>query len=145
MLKLKELFYMRLISVKFGLFSWSAWKIILRLLFKKNFLCWKFLTSSVSTQIRFATIDLELHTKYIPDGPESIYDIDQRVGRRTQVIPPLPEDRFLCSFSHIFAGSIICILPCFSNAFLILNKCHCKSHDTCYLFCSVRWICCWIL
>ncbi|ONK68972.1 uncharacterized protein A4U43_C05F17950 [Asparagus officinalis] len=55
-------------------------------------------------QIRFASIDLELHTKYIPDGPESVYDIDQRVGKRTQVIPPLPEDRFLCSFSHIFAG-----------------------------------------
>lgn len=55
-------------------------------------------------QIRFASIDLELHTKYIPDGPESIYDIDQRVGKQTQVIPPLPEDRFLCSFSHIFAG-----------------------------------------
>lgn len=55
-------------------------------------------------QIRFASIDLELHTKYIPGGPESIYDVDHRVGRRTQVIPPLLEDRFLCSFSHIFGG-----------------------------------------
>ncbi|KAI4314451.1 hypothetical protein L6164_027359 [Bauhinia variegata] len=55
-------------------------------------------------QIRFATVDLELHTKYVPGGPESIYEIDQRVCERTQVIPPLPEDRFLCSFSHIFAG-----------------------------------------
>ncbi|CAL9064167.1 unnamed protein product [Musa banksii] len=55
-------------------------------------------------QIRFSSVDLELHTKYIPNGPESIFDIDQRVGRMTQVIPVLPEDRFLCSFSHIFAG-----------------------------------------
>ncbi|GLT44192.1 hypothetical protein SLA2020_181050 [Shorea laevis] len=55
-------------------------------------------------QIRFASVDLELHTKYTPGGSESIYDVDQRVSRRTQVIPPLPEDRFLCSFSHIFAG-----------------------------------------
>ncbi|KAL0918397.1 hypothetical protein M5K25_010403 [Dendrobium thyrsiflorum] len=55
-------------------------------------------------QIRFASMDLELHTKYIPGGPESIYDVDQRVGKRTQVIPPLLEDRFLCSFSHIFGG-----------------------------------------
>ncbi|KAL1209020.1 putative cytosolic oligopeptidase A [Cardamine amara subsp. amara] len=55
-------------------------------------------------QLKFATVDLELHTKYIPGGTESIYDVDQRVSIKTQVIPPLPEDRYLCSFSHIFAG-----------------------------------------
>ncbi|KAL2348977.1 hypothetical protein Fmac_002977 [Flemingia macrophylla] len=55
-------------------------------------------------QLKFASVDLELHTKYVPGGPESIYDIDRRVSEKTQVIPPLPEDRFLCSFSHIFAG-----------------------------------------
>ncbi|XP_048334773.2 organellar oligopeptidase A, chloroplastic/mitochondrial isoform X2 [Ziziphus jujuba] len=55
-------------------------------------------------QIRFASVDLELHTKYVPGGSESIYDIDRRVSEKTHVIPPLPEDRFLCSFSHIFAG-----------------------------------------
>ncbi|XP_059624095.1 probable cytosolic oligopeptidase A [Cornus florida] len=55
-------------------------------------------------QLRFSGIDLELHTKYVLGGSESIYDVDQRVTKRTQVLPPLPEDRFLCSFSHIFAG-----------------------------------------
>ncbi|XP_050206809.2 probable cytosolic oligopeptidase A [Mercurialis annua] len=55
-------------------------------------------------QLRFSSLDLELHSKYTPGGTESIYDVDQRVSKRTQVIPPLPEDRFLCSFSHIFAG-----------------------------------------
>ncbi|PON97095.1 Peptidase M3A/M3B [Trema orientale] len=55
-------------------------------------------------QIKFASVDLELHTKYVPGGSESIYDIDRKVSERTQVIPPLPEDRFLCGFSHIFAG-----------------------------------------
>ncbi|GMP31119.1 hypothetical protein CsSME_00005467 [Camellia sinensis var. sinensis] len=55
-------------------------------------------------QLRFACVDLELHSKYVPGGSESIYDIDQRVSQRTQVIPPIPEDKFLCSFSHIFAG-----------------------------------------
>ncbi|KAF5958359.1 hypothetical protein HYC85_005584 [Camellia sinensis] len=55
-------------------------------------------------QLRFACVDLELHSKYVPGGSESIYDIDQRVSKRTQVIPPIPEDKFLCSFSHIFAG-----------------------------------------
>ncbi|WOH05171.1 hypothetical protein DCAR_0624585 [Daucus carota subsp. sativus] len=37
-------------------------------------------------------------------GSESIYDVDQRISQKTQVIPPLQEDRFLCGFSHIFAG-----------------------------------------
>ncbi|CAK7339753.1 unnamed protein product [Dovyalis caffra] len=50
-------------------------------------------------QLRFASLDLELHTKYIPGGSESIYDVDQRVSKRTQVIPPLPEDRFLCGYA----------------------------------------------
>lgn len=52
-------------------------------------------------QLRYAFVDMELHTKYIPRGLISIHDIDQRVGKRTQVIPLLPEDRFLCSFTHI--------------------------------------------
>ncbi|KAK6923235.1 Peptidase M3A/M3B catalytic domain [Dillenia turbinata] len=55
-------------------------------------------------QIRFASVDLELHTNYIPGESETIFDVDQRICERTQVIPPLPEDRFLCSFLHIFAG-----------------------------------------
>ncbi|KAJ4714605.1 putative Oligopeptidase A [Melia azedarach] len=55
-------------------------------------------------QLRFACVDLELHTNYVPGGSESIFDVDQKVSKRTQVLPPLPEDRFLCSFSHIFAG-----------------------------------------
>lgn len=59
-------------------------------------------------QLRFACVDLELHTRYIPGGSETIFDVDQRVSKRTQVIAPLPEDRFLCSFSHIFAGLLSC-------------------------------------
>lgn len=57
-------------------------------------------------QLRFASVDLELHTKYIPGGTESIYDVEKRVCQRTQVMPPLPEDRFLCSFNHIFGGEL---------------------------------------
>ncbi|KAL8472742.1 hypothetical protein ACS0TY_029826 [Phlomoides rotata] len=55
-------------------------------------------------QLRFASLDLELHSKYVPGGPESIFDVDRRIAKRTQVFPPLPEDKFLCGFSHIFAG-----------------------------------------
>jgi hypothetical protein len=52
---------------------------------------------------------MELHTTYDPNGSLSIYDVDRRVAERTQVLAPLPEDKFLCSFSHIFAG-----LQCFN-------------------------------
>uniref|UniRef100_A0A7N1A3X2 oligopeptidase A n=1 Tax=Kalanchoe fedtschenkoi TaxID=63787 RepID=A0A7N1A3X2_KALFE len=55
-------------------------------------------------QLRFATVDLELHSRFIPGGSESIFDVDKRVSEKTQVIPLLPEDKFLCSFSHIFGG-----------------------------------------
>ncbi|THG14884.1 hypothetical protein TEA_016921 [Camellia sinensis var. sinensis] len=65
-------------------------------------------------QLRFACVDLELHSKYVPGGSESIYDIDQRVSKRTQVIPPIPEDKFLCSFSHIFAVAEVLSADVFS-------------------------------
>ncbi|KAK4712021.1 hypothetical protein R3W88_006534 [Solanum pinnatisectum] len=55
-------------------------------------------------QLRFATVDLELHAKYVPGGSESIYCVDRQVSKKTQVLPPLPDDKFLASFSHIFAG-----------------------------------------
>src|SRR5262249_55356498 len=55
-------------------------------------------------QLYFAFTDLELHHRWRPDGPESPFDVQRHVAERTTVLPPLPEDRFLCSFSHIFAG-----------------------------------------
>ncbi|RAL50590.1 hypothetical protein DM860_014532 [Cuscuta australis] len=55
-------------------------------------------------QLRFATLDLELHSRYTPGGSETIFDVDQRVSKKTQVLPPLPDDKFLCGFSHIFNG-----------------------------------------
>ncbi|KAL0377984.1 UNVERIFIED_CONTAM: Organellar oligopeptidase A, chloroplastic/mitochondrial [Sesamum radiatum] len=74
-------------------------------IYKKLLAARTFRAGSLSLrQLRFATLDLELHTKYIPGGSESIYDVDRRVCEKTQVLPPLPEDKFLCGFSHIFAG-----------------------------------------
>ncbi|KAG0321249.1 hypothetical protein BGZ99_004037 [Dissophora globulifera] len=62
-------------------------------------------------QLHFATLDLELHTKYYPregqdaiQSGESIFDVDRRMAKKTCLIPPVAEDRFLCSFSHIFGG-----------------------------------------
>jgi oligopeptidase A len=55
-------------------------------------------------QLYFACLDLELHHRFAPNGPETIFEVQQRIARQTTVLPPLPEDRFLCSFGHIFAG-----------------------------------------
>jgi oligopeptidase A len=51
-------------------------------------------------QLNFALTDLALHTAKDPD----IKAIEKEVAAKTAVIPPLEEDRFLCSFSHVFAG-----------------------------------------
>ncbi len=60
--------------------------------------------SGMLRQIHFSWLDLELHGRYIPGGAESISDVRSRLAQISMVIPPLPEDNFLCSFGHIFAG-----------------------------------------
>lgn len=55
-------------------------------------------------QIHFASTDLELHSRFTPGAGESVFDAEKRISANTQVMQPLPEDRFLCGFSHIFAG-----------------------------------------
>ena len=60
--------------------------------------------SDTLRQLYFGFTDLALHAGFDPDGEETAFDVQQRIAARTTVIPPIPEDRFLCSFSHIFAG-----------------------------------------
>ncbi len=60
--------------------------------------------SAMLRQIHFSWLDLELHGRYQPGGAESIADVRNRLAKITMVIPPLPEDNFLCAFGHIFAG-----------------------------------------
>ncbi|GAB4814977.1 hypothetical protein N2152v2_002023 [Parachlorella kessleri] len=55
-------------------------------------------------QVHFATLDLDLHSRFTPGQGETVFDRDRKVAEKTTVLPPLPEDRFLCGFSHIFAG-----------------------------------------
>jgi oligopeptidase A len=47
---------------------------------------------------------MALHHLHDPEQGESAFDIQRRIAETTTVIPPLPEDRSLCSFGHIFAG-----------------------------------------
>lgn len=58
--------------------------------------------SNALRQVCFALTDLALHTA----DPDTLDPIEtaQRIARDILPLPPLPEDRFLCSFSHIFAG-----------------------------------------
>jgi oligopeptidase A len=60
--------------------------------------------SLISRQVYFSTLDLVLHHQYDPTSKETTIDVQRRVAARSIVMAPLPEDRFLCGFSHIFSG-----------------------------------------
>ena len=55
-------------------------------------------------QIQFGMTDMQLHSRYDPSGSETAFDVFQRISDATSPMPALPENRFLCSFQHIFAG-----------------------------------------
>ena len=55
-------------------------------------------------QLNFSMLDIELHHRYDPKGSETVKDVRDRLAPKTTVMPALPEDAFLCSFGHIFAG-----------------------------------------
>ena len=60
--------------------------------------------SDMLRQLYFGLTDLALHHDFDPQGERNAFDIQREVAARTTVLPPLPEDRSLCSFGHIFAG-----------------------------------------
>jgi oligopeptidase A len=55
-------------------------------------------------QLHFSMVDLELHHRYQPGQGETANDVRHRIAKTTTILPPLPEDAFLCAFGHIFAG-----------------------------------------
>jgi oligopeptidase A len=60
--------------------------------------------SAMLRQLHFSQVDLELHYRYHPDSEETPADVRHRIAQTTTVLPPLPEDAFLCAFGHIFEG-----------------------------------------
>ncbi|ACK64937.1 Oligopeptidase A [Rippkaea orientalis PCC 8801] len=60
--------------------------------------------SAMLRQLHFSFLDLELHHRYQPNGNETPSQVRDRIAQNTTVMKPLPEDAFLCSFGHIFAG-----------------------------------------
>ncbi len=71
-----------------------------KLLAAKNYMS----GSGMLRQIHFSILDIELHHRYQPGGNETPWDVRSRIAQTTTVLPPLPEDAFLCAFGHIFAG-----------------------------------------
>ena len=61
--------------------------------------------SAMLRQLHFSCVDIELHHRYQPGGAETVTDVCSRIAQTTTILPPLPEDAFLCTFGHIFAGS----------------------------------------
>lgn len=60
-------------------------------------------------QILFGLLDMELHSNFDPEaaekGGDTIFDVHRRMAEKcTPYSLPLDEDRFLCTFNHIFAG-----------------------------------------
>ncbi|MGQ4646962.1 M3 family metallopeptidase [Lyngbya aestuarii] len=55
-------------------------------------------------QLHFSFVDLELHHRYQPSSPETPAEVRNRIAKTTTILPPLPEDNFLCAFGHIFSG-----------------------------------------
>ncbi len=60
--------------------------------------------SQMVRQLLFGAIDLTLHSTFDPEGGESVWDVYRNLAGEILVLAPLEEDRFLCSFAHIFAG-----------------------------------------
>lgn len=58
--------------------------------------------SNTLRQVAFALTDLALHTA----DPEQVDPLETaaRIAQEILPLPPLPEDAFLCAFSHIFSG-----------------------------------------
>ncbi|MBD2606805.1 M3 family metallopeptidase [Scytonema hofmannii FACHB-248] len=71
-----------------------------KLLAAKNYMS----GSGMLRQLHFSMLDLELHYRYRPGGNETAKQVRDRLAKTTTVLPPLPEDAFLCAFGHIFAG-----------------------------------------
>jgi len=70
--------------------------------------CPVFMSLCAPSACAFAKLDMELHHHYMAGATSreggSVLDVQRRVAERFTVVPPLYDDRSLCTASHIFAG-----------------------------------------
>ncbi len=60
--------------------------------------------SATLRQVHFALVDLRLHSQWESGAGLSPEQLRRQIAATTTVLPPIPEDAFLCAFGHIFAG-----------------------------------------
>ncbi len=60
--------------------------------------------SAMVRQLQFGVTDMTLHHHYDASRDGTPFDVHQRVEEDLNPLGPLPQARFLCAFSHIFAG-----------------------------------------
>ncbi|MEM7261170.1 MAG: M3 family metallopeptidase [Planctomycetota bacterium] len=61
--------------------------------------------SQLLRQLYIGSLDLDLHYRYDPDSDEDAFDRMRAMVPKFSVLKPLENDRFLCAFSHVFAGA----------------------------------------
>tara|TARA_Y100001968_G_scaffold333878_1_gene400480 strand:+ start:39824 stop:41920 length:2097 start_codon:yes stop_codon:yes gene_type:complete len=71
-----------------------------KLIKAKNF------NSGLSTlrQVHFALTDIKLHSDLFIKSGISPNELRREIAKNTTILEPIKEDKFLCAFSHIFAG-----------------------------------------
>ncbi|MEI7945717.1 MAG: M3 family metallopeptidase [bacterium] len=60
--------------------------------------------TTIMRQVTFAATDINLYARYPNAMWKSAHEVNQACIKKYSPTPSLPEDRFLCSFSHIFGG-----------------------------------------
>jgi oligopeptidase A len=60
--------------------------------------------TTIMRQVTFAATDINLYARYPSTTWKNAHAVNQACIKKYSTTPTLPEDRFLCAFSHIFGG-----------------------------------------
>ncbi|MCL4122933.1 UNVERIFIED_CONTAM: hypothetical protein GTU68_016262 [Idotea baltica] len=60
--------------------------------------------SQMLRQLLFGMTDIALHSDFDANGESTAFKVYEQIASKTSPMPPFPGNKFLCAFSHIFAG-----------------------------------------